>query len=101
MHRLLIAVASLVAELRASIVAAHRLSNCGTQIYLLRGTWNPPGPGIEPVPPALASGFLRHQGSFSVLVFSLLKSFIYFFSFVIYAFGVYSFFLSDCNGHIL
>ena len=50
---------------------------------------NPPGPGIEPVPPALASGFLRPQGSLSMLAVSLPKSFIYFFSFVIYAFGIF------------
>ena len=35
-----------------------RLSSCGAQAYLLRGMWDLPGPGIEPVSPALAGGFL-------------------------------------------
>ena len=35
-----------------------RLSGCGAQAYLLRGTWDLHGPGIEPVSPALAGGFL-------------------------------------------
>ena len=51
---------------RASVVVArglsscgsqaleHRLSSCGAQAYLLRGD---PGPGLEPVSPALAGGF--------------------------------------------
>ena len=32
----------------------HRLSSCGARAQLLRGMWNPPGPGIEPMSPALA-----------------------------------------------
>ena len=51
---------------RASVVAAHglsscgsralehRLASCGTQAQLLRGMWDLPGPGLEPVFPALA-----------------------------------------------
>ncbi|KAJ8785458.1 hypothetical protein J1605_007055 [Eschrichtius robustus] len=35
-----------------------RLSNCGSRAQLLRGMWNLPGPGLEPVSPALAGGFL-------------------------------------------
>ena len=35
-----------------------RLSSCGAQASLLRGMWDLPGPGLEPVSPALASGFL-------------------------------------------
>ena len=35
-----------------------RLSSCGTQVSLLRGMWDLPGPGLEPVSPALAGGFL-------------------------------------------
>ena len=35
-----------------------RLSSCGTRALLLRDMWDPPGPGLEPVPPALAGGFL-------------------------------------------
>ena len=42
-----------------SPVAEHRLqtrrpSNCGSRAQLLRGTWDPPRPGPEPVSPALA-----------------------------------------------
>ena len=79
-HGLLIAVVSLVAELRASVVAAHAQQSWRMNLPAL---WqvNPPGPGIEPMPPALASGFLCPQGSLSMLVFSLPKSFIYFFFF--------------------
>ena len=36
----------------------HRLSSCGAQAQLLRGLWDLPGPGIQPVSPALAGGFL-------------------------------------------
>ena len=31
-----------------------RLSNCGSRAQLLRGMWDPPRPGPEPVSPALA-----------------------------------------------
>ena len=73
---LLIAVASLVAcraetvGARASVVVArglsscgsraleHRLSSCGARAYLPQGVWDLPGPGLEPVFPALAGGFL-------------------------------------------
>ena len=46
----------------ASLVAEHglqtrRLSNCGSRAQLLRGTWDLPRPGLEPVSPALAGGF--------------------------------------------
>ena len=43
--------ASLVAEHRLQM---HRLSNCGSRAQLLRGMWDPPRPGLEPVSPALA-----------------------------------------------
>ena len=55
---------------RASVVVAcglsscgsqaleHRLSSCGTWAQLLCGMWDLPGPGLEPVSPALAGGFL-------------------------------------------
>ena len=36
----------------------HRLSSCGTWAQLLRGMWDLPGAGLEPVSPALARGFL-------------------------------------------
>ena len=32
----------------------HRLSSCGSRAQLLRGMWDPPRPGLEPVSPALA-----------------------------------------------
>ena len=35
-----------------------RLSSCGTRGLLLHGMWDLPGPGLEPVSPALAGGFL-------------------------------------------
>ena len=43
--------ASLVAEHR---LQTHRLSNCGSRAQLLRGMWDLPRPGLEPVSPALA-----------------------------------------------
>ena len=36
----------------------HRLSSHGTWAQLLRGMWELPGPGLEPVSPPLAGGFL-------------------------------------------
>ena len=44
---------SLVAEHR---LQTRRLSNCGSQAQLPRGMWDPPRPGLEPVPPASAGG---------------------------------------------
>ena len=43
----------------ASPAAEHRLqtrrlSSCGSRAQLLRGMWDPPRPGLEPVSPALA-----------------------------------------------
>ena len=43
----------------ASLVVEHRLqtcrlSNCGSRAQPLRGTWDLPRPGLEPVSPALA-----------------------------------------------
>ena len=48
----------------------HRLSSCGAQALLLRSMWDLPGPGLEPVSPALASGFLTTAppGKSSVVV---------------------------------
>ena len=55
---------------RTSVVVAHglsscgsralerRLSSCGTRAQLLCSMWNLPGPGLEPMSPALAGGFL-------------------------------------------
>ena len=36
----------------------HRLSGCGSRTLLHSGMWDLPGPGIEPVSPELAGGFL-------------------------------------------
>ena len=44
----------LVAEHR---LQTHRHSNCGSQVQLLRGMWDLPRPGLEPVSPALAGRF--------------------------------------------
>ena len=46
----------------ASLVAEHRLqtcrlSSCGSRAQLLRGMWDPPRPGLEPLSPALAGRF--------------------------------------------
>ena len=46
----------------ASLVAEHRLQtrrlrSCGSRAQLLRGMWDLPRPGLEPVSPALAGGF--------------------------------------------
>ena len=38
-----------------------RLSSCGTRAQLLCGMWDLPGPGLEPVSPALAGGFLTTE----------------------------------------
>ena len=46
--------ASLVAEHR---LQTRRLSSCGSRAQLLRGTWDLPRPGLEPVSPALAGRF--------------------------------------------
>ena len=46
----------------ASLVAEHRLltrrfSSCGSRAWLLRGMWDLPRPGLEPMCPALAGRF--------------------------------------------
>ena len=46
--------ASLVAEQRLQTL---RLSSCGSQAQLLRGMWDLPRPGLEPMSPALAGRF--------------------------------------------
>ena len=50
-HGPLTIVASLVAEHR---LQTRRLSSCGARAQLLRGMWDLPRPGLEPVSPALA-----------------------------------------------
>ena len=51
---LLTITASLVAKHR---LQTHKLSNCGSRAQSLRGMWDPPRPGLEPVSPALAGRF--------------------------------------------
>ena len=53
MHGLLIAEISLIAE--------HGLNSCGTWAWLLHGMWDFPGPGIEPVSPALAGRWIPNH----------------------------------------
>ena len=38
------------------VVEVRRLSSCGAGAQLLRGMWDPPGPGLEPLSPAPAGG---------------------------------------------
>ena len=67
--RLLTAAVSIVVDhgLRASgsvgkaPALEHRLSSFDAWAQLLRGMWDPPGPGIEPVSPALAGGFFTTE----------------------------------------
>ena len=60
--------ASLVAEQRLQTL---RLSSCGSRAQLLRGMWDLPRPGLEPVSPALAGRFstTAPPGKPSTLVF--------------------------------
>ena len=49
----------------ASLVAEHRfqtrrLSNCGSRAQLLRGIWDLPRPGLEPVSPCIGRQILNH-----------------------------------------
>ena len=46
--------ASVVAE---QTLQKRRLSSCGSRAWLLRGMWDLPRPGLEPVSPALAGRF--------------------------------------------
>ena len=52
-----------------------RLTSCGALAQLLRSMWDLPEPGLEPVSPALAGGFLTTvpPGKPTNLVFKLLK----------------------------
>ena len=54
----------------ASVVVAHGLSSCGTWAQLLRGMWDIPRPGFEPVSPALAGRFLTSVPPGKPLLFS-------------------------------
>ena len=92
-HGLLIVVASLCCRARAlgtqaSVVVAcrlsscgslaleRRLSSCGAQAWLLRGMWDLPRPGLEPMSPALAGGFLTTAPSGNSLYFCFVNKFL-------------------------
>ena len=47
---------------KASVVAAPRFQSTGSIVVAhgLRCMWDLPGPGIEPMSPALAGGFFNH-----------------------------------------
>ena len=68
MHGPLTIMASLVAEHR---LQTRRLGSCGSRAQLLRGMWDLPRPGLEPVSPALAGRFLTTAppGKPSVFIF--------------------------------
>ena len=65
--------ASLVAEHR---LQTRRLSSCGSRVQLLRGMWDPPRPGLEPVSPALAGRLSTTAPPGKPRIFFLIKSFI-------------------------
>ena len=62
---------------RASVAVAFRLSSCGAWAELLPGMWNRPRPGVEPVSPSSADGFLttRPPGKSSHCIFFFFFSF--------------------------
>ena len=65
----------------ASPAAEHRLqsrrpSSCGPRAQPLRGTWDPPRPGLEPVPPVSAGGLSTTAPPGKPLFVSFLISFI-------------------------
>ena len=48
---------TIAASLAEHRLQARRLSNCGSRAQLLRGMWDLPRPGLEPMCPALAGRF--------------------------------------------
>ena len=63
-------------SIAASLVAEHRLqtrrlSNCGSRAQLLRGMWDLPRPGLEPMSPALAGRFSTTAPPGKLLTFEL------------------------------
>ena len=66
--------ASLAAEHR---LQTRRLSNCGSRAQLLRGMWDPPRPGLEPVSPALAGKFSTTEPPGKPETFFLKKNIMY------------------------
>ena len=64
-------VASLVVEHRLQM---RRLSSCGSWAQLLRSMWDLPRPGLEPVSPALAGGFLTTAPPGKPMTWSLMAA---------------------------
>ena len=97
-HGPLTIAASLVAEHR---LQTRRLSNCGSRAHLLRGMWDLPKPGLEPVSPALAGrvsttvppgkpsscGFIF----ISLMTNDVKEHFIFFVQILMSSFGIYVF----------
>ena len=71
-----------------SVVAAHRLSSCGAQAKLPCSMCNIPGPGFNPISPALAGRFV----STGQLFHNFFVKMEVFFSFGMYVFLVFEFF---------
>ena len=63
-----------VVRVMSSVGKVHGLSSCGTGPYLLRGVWDLPEPGIEPMSPALTGGLLTTgpPGKFLPLYFDII-----------------------------
>ena len=76
----LIIAASLVAEHRPQTC---RLSNCGSRAQLLRGTRDPPRPGLEPASPAPAGRFSTTAPPGKPLFFCIFFNVCYIFKFQI------------------
>ena len=66
-----------------------RLSSCGAWAQLLRGMWDLPGPGIEPVSPALAGRFLTTAPTGKPPLCPFLNWIIWFFAIELYTFLIY------------
>ena len=58
---------------QASVVAGTDSVRCRGWLYLLRGRWNLPGPGIETVPPCIGRGILNHWATKEVLSYYFFK----------------------------
>ena len=71
-----------------------RLSSRGTLAQLLHGMWNLPGPGVEPMSPALAGGFLTTAPTGKSSNFLLISCNIYF------LFQILHFSVLECIFHI-
>ena len=62
----------------SSLVAEHRLqtrklSNCGSRAQLLRGMWDLPRPGLEPVSPSIGRRILNHCATREALTLQTFK----------------------------